>query len=123
MVKRGDIFMANLSPIIGSEQGGERPVLIIQNDVGNLNSPTTIVIPITAQSGKAKLPTHVELPGKRSTLPRDSLVLAEQVRTIDKTSLKDKLCSLDAELMNKVDKALKISLGLCDNERRFSEKK
>ncbi len=123
MIKRGDIFMANLSPVIGSEQGGERPVLIIQNDVGNLNSPTTIVVPITAQSGKAKLPTHVELPGKRSTLPRDSLVLAEQVRTIDKTRLKDKLCSLDGELMLKVDKALKISLGLHEPERKFSEKK
>lgn len=123
MIKRGDIFMANLSPIVGSEQGGERPVLIIQNDIGNLNSPTTIVVPITAQSGKAKMPTHVELPGKRSTLPRDSLVLAEQVRTIDKTRLKDKLCSLDGELMLKVDKALKVSMGLCEIDKKISEKK
>ena len=122
MIKRGDIFVANLSPVVGSEQGGERPVLIIQNDVGNLNSPTTIVIPITAQSGKAKLPTHVEIPGKKNTLPRDSLVLAEQVRTLDKTRLKDKLCSLDEELMKKVDKALKISLGLCEIEKKVVEK-
>ena len=122
MIKRGDIFVANLSPVIGSEQGGERPVLIIQNDIGNLNSPTTIVVPITAQSGKAKLPTHVEIPGKRGTLPRDSLVLAEQVRTLDKTRLKDKLCSLDEELMKKVDKALKISLGLCEIEKKVVDK-
>lgn len=122
MIKRGDIFVANLSPVVGSEQGGERPVLIIQNDVGNLNSPTTIVVPITAQSGKAKLPTHVEIPGKRSALPKDSLVLAEQVRTVDKTRLKDKLCSLDEELMKKVDKALKISIGLCEIEKKVVEK-
>ena len=117
-IRRGDIFSADLSPVIGSEQGGLRPVLIIQNDVGNLNSPTTIIAPITSQNSKAKLPTHVELPGKQSNLSKDSLILAEQIRTIDKTRLKEKICTLNDELMGKVDQALRISVGLVESERK-----
>ena len=117
-VKRGEVYSADLSPIVGSEQGGIRPVLIIQNNVGNINSPTTIVAPITSQSTKAKLPTHVELPGKRCNLSKNSLILAEQVRTIDKTRLKEKICTIDEDLMEKVNKAIRISLGLTENERK-----
>jgi len=112
------VFSADLSPVIGSEQGGLRPVLIIQNNIGNLNSPTTIVAPITSQNGKAKLPTHVELPGKRCNLTKNSLILAEQVRTIDKTRLKEKICTLDDDLMEKVNKAIVISLGLAESEKK-----
>ena len=117
-IKRGDVFSADLSPVIGSEQGGIRPVLIIQNNIGNLNSPTTIVAPITSQNGKAKLPTHVELPGKRCNLSKNSLIFAEQVRTIDKTRLKEKICSLDDDIMEKVNKAIVISLGLAESEKK-----
>lgn len=112
LVKRGDIFYADLSPVIGSEQGGVRPVLIVQNDVGNRYSPTVICAAITSQINKAKLPTHIEIDCKQCTLVKDSVVLLEQVRTIDKKRLREKICRLDNDIMQKVDKALIISFGL-----------
>lgn len=114
IVKRGDIFYADLSPVIGSEQGGVRPVLIIQNDIGNKYSPTVIAVAITSQVNKAKLPTHIELDAKIFGLPKDSVILAEQVRTIDKKRLKEKIGHLDKDNMNKVNYAISISLGLLD---------
>lgn len=110
-IKRGEIYFADLSPVVGSEQGGIRPVLIIQNDVGNKYSPTVIVSAITSQINKAKIPTHVELPANKYNLPKDSVILLEQIRTIDKRRLKDKLCTLDNEKMRKVNLAMLISLG------------
>ena len=112
LVKRGDVFFADLSPVVGSEQGGTRPVLIIQNDIGNRFSPTVIVAAITAQIQKAKLPTHVEIKANKYGFERDSVILLEQLRTIDKSRLTDKITQLDAPLMEKVDIALGISLGL-----------
>lgn len=112
LVKRGDVFFADLSPVVGSEQGGIRPVLIIQNDIGNRFSPTVIVAAITAQIQKAKLPTHVEIEAKTYGFDRNSVILLEQIRTIDKQRLTDKITSLDEELMQKVNEALQISLGL-----------
>ena len=112
VVKRGDVFFADLSPVVGSEQGGVRPVLVIQNDIGNRFSPTVIVAAITAQIQKAKLPTHVEIDSKRYGFERDSVILLEQIRTIDKQRLTDKITHLDEEMMEKVDDALQISLGL-----------
>lgn len=109
---RGDIFFCDLSPVVGSEQGGFRPVLIIQNDIGNKYSPTVIVAAITSQIDKARLPTHVELPASVSGLEKDSVILLEQVRTIDKRRLKRHVSRLDREIMNKVDEALAISVGL-----------
>lgn len=109
---RGDIFYADLSPVIGSEQGGYRPVLIIQNDIGNRYSPTTIVSAITSQIDKARLPTHVEIPAHISGLEKDSVILLEQIRTIDKRRLKRHVSKLDEEIMAKVDEALAISVGL-----------
>lgn len=109
---RGDIYFADLSPVIGSEQGGFRPVLVIQNDIGNKYSPTVIVSAITSQIQKARLPTHVELPAHLSGLERDSVVLTEQVRTIDKKRLRRRVSRLDDEVMAKVDEALAISVGL-----------
>ncbi|AQS57345.1 MAG: type II toxin-antitoxin system PemK/MazF family toxin [Novibacillus thermophilus] len=114
MVKRGDVYFADLSPVIGSEQGGIRPVLIIQNDIGNRFSPTVIVAAITAQIQKAKLPTHVEIDAKLHGFDRDSVVLLEQIRTIDKQRLTDKITHLDEDIMEEVDEALQISLGLID---------
>ena len=111
-VRRGDVFYADLSPVVGSEQGGMRPVLIVQNDVGNRYSPTVICAAITSQMNKAKLPTHVEIDCHRYTLVKDSVVLLEQVRTIDKKRLREKICRLDDELMSKVDKAILTSFGL-----------
>ena len=111
-VRRGDIFYADLSPVIGSEQGGVRPVLIVQNDVGNKYSPTVICAAITSQINKAKLPTHIEIDTVQSTLVRDSVILLEQVRTIDKKRLREKICRLDEALMNRVNHALSVSLGL-----------
>lgn len=111
-VKRGDVFYAELDPVIGSEQGGVRPVLIVQNDVGNQHSPTTIVAAITGQLCKAKLPTHVDLAGRENGLAKNSVVLVEQVRTIDKTRLKEYICTLDKQIMEQVDQALLISMGL-----------
>ncbi|WP_408609659.1 type II toxin-antitoxin system PemK/MazF family toxin [Catenibacillus scindens] len=112
MIKRGDIYYADLRPVIGSEQGGVRPVLIIQNDTGNKHSPTVICAAITSRMNKAKLPTHVELSASRYDLVKDSVILLEQVRTIDKKRLKEKVCHLDCEILRKVDKALIISLEL-----------
>lgn len=114
IVKRGDVYFADLSPVVGSEQGGVRPVLIIQNDIGNRFSPTVIVAAITAQIQKAKLPTHVEIDAQRYGFERDSVILLEQIRTIDKQRLTDKITHLDDEMMDKVDEALQISLGLID---------
>jgi len=111
-VRRGDIFYADLSPVIGSEQGGVRPVLIVQNDVGNKYSPTVICAAITSQINKAKLPTHIEIDTVQSTLVRDSVILLEQVRTIDKKRLREKICRLDEQMMQRIDRALSISLGL-----------
>ncbi len=112
MVKRGDLFYADLSPVVGSEQGGIRPVLIIQNDVGNKYSPTVIVAAITSKINKAKMPTHIELEGEKHGLAKDSVILAEQVRTIDKKRLKEKIGHIDDHLMNSIDEALMISFGL-----------
>lgn len=112
IVKRGEIYYAVLSPVVGSEQGGERPVLIIQNNVGNKYSPTVIIAAITSQIDKAKLPTHVELKATECGLDKDSVILMEQLRTLDKRRLKEKVSVLEPKIMEKVDKALKISLGL-----------
>lgn len=111
-VKRGDIYYADLSPVIGSEQGGIRPVLIIQNDIGNRFSPTVIAAAITSQSEKAKLPTHIKVNRAGSGLAKDSIVLLEQVRTIDKRRLKEKMGSLDSSSMSQINQALSISFGL-----------
>lgn len=113
-IKRGDIFFADLSPVVGSEQGGTRPVLVLQNDIGNQYSPTTIVAAITSQISKAKLPTHVEVIAKSSGLERDSVILLEQIRTIDKSRLREKVTSLNDELMSEVAQAVEISLGLIE---------
>ena len=110
-VKRGEIYYADLSPVVGSEQGGVRPVLVVQNDIGNKYSPTVIVSAITSQLQKAKLPTHVELKSGDYGLVRDSVALLEQVRTLDKRRLKTRVGALDDEMMKSVDKALLISLG------------
>lgn len=112
VIKRGDIYYADLRPVIGSEQGGIRPVLIIQNDTGNKHSPTIICAAITSKMNKAKLPTHVELDCRRYKMVKDSVILLEQLRTIDKKRLKDKVCHLDDDILCKVDNALKISLEL-----------
>ncbi|MGC4378094.1 type II toxin-antitoxin system endoribonuclease NdoA [Fictibacillus sp. Mic-4] len=114
IVKRGDVYFADLSPVVGSEQGGIRPVLVIQNDIGNRFSPTVIVAAITAQIQKAKLPTHVEIDAKKYGFERDSVILLEQIRTIDKQRLTDKITHLDEDMMRRVDEALQISLGLID---------
>ncbi len=110
VVKRGEIYYADLSPVVGSEQGGLRPVLIIQNDIGNKYSPTVIVTAITSQLTKNKIPTHVELDASTYGLPKDSVVLSEQIRTIDKQRLKNFVCVLDSLTMRKIDNAIKISL-------------
>ncbi len=112
IVRRGDIYFADLSPVVGSEQGGVRPVLIIQNDTGNQYSPTVICAAITSQMNKAKLPTHVSLSSARYGLPKDSVVLLEQLRTIDKKRLKEKVCRLDSMIMSTIDNALHVSLAL-----------
>ena len=112
IIKRGDIFYADLRPVVGSEQGGVRPVLIIQNDTGNKHSPTVICAAITSRMNKAKLPTHVELSASKYQLVKDSVVLLEQVRTIDKKRLKEKVCQLESEVLKRVDKALAISLEI-----------
>ena len=112
VIKRGDIFYADLRPVIGSEQGGIRPVLIIQNDTGNKHSHTVICAAITSKMNKAKLPTHVELDSHKCDIVKDSVILLEQLRTIDKKRLKDKVCHLDDEIICKVNKALLISLKL-----------
>jgi len=112
LIRRGDIYYADLRPVIGSEQGGIRPVLIIQNDIGNKHSPTVICAAITSKMNKAKLPTHVELDSSKYDIMKDSVILLEQLRTIDKKRLKDKICHLDREILKKVDQALLVSLEL-----------
>ena len=112
VIRRGDIFYADLRPVVGSEQGGVRPVLIIQNDTGNKHSPTVICAAITSKMNKAKLPTHVEIDSMRYDIVKDSVILLEQLRTIDKKRLKDKVCHLDNEIISQVNKALYISLEM-----------
>ena len=112
IIRRGDVFYADLRPVVGSEQGGVRPVLIIQNDTGNRHSPTVICAAITSRMNKAKLPTHVELHAYTTDMMKDSVILLEQLRTIDKRRLKDKVCHLDSVMLDKVNHALEISLEL-----------
>ena len=111
-VKRGEIYYADLSPVVGSEQGGVRPVLIVQNDVGNKYSPTVIAAAITSQINKAKMPTHIEIGAENYGLNKDSVILLEQIRTIDKQRLREKIGRLSDDLMNGVDRAIGISFGL-----------
>ena len=113
-VKRGDIYYADLSPVVGSEQGGLRPVLIIQNDIGNRYSPTVIAAAITSRMGKTKLPTHIDIYAERAGLARDSVILLEQIRTLDKRRLKEKMGHLDEGLMDRVNTAIAVSFGLPD---------
>ena len=115
-IKRGDIFHADLSPVVGSEQGGIRPVLIVQNDVGNKFSPTVIAAAITSQQSKAKLPTHIQLGAQQCGLMKDSVVLLEQIRTLDKKRLKEKMGCLDTQAMNEVNRAINISFGLATQQ-------
>ncbi|MCI8375341.1 MAG: type II toxin-antitoxin system PemK/MazF family toxin [Lachnospiraceae bacterium] len=112
IIRRGDIYYADLRPVVGSEQGGIRPVLVIQNDTGNRHSPTVIVAAITSKMNKAKLPTHVELSTRQCQIVKDSVILLEQLRTIDKQRLRDKVCHLDEGLLRKVNEALRVSLEL-----------
>lgn len=112
IIRRGDIYYADLRPVVGSEQGGVRPVLIIQNDIGNRHSPTVICAAITSKMNKAKLPTHVELDTRRCDMVRDSVILLEQLRTIDKQRLRERICHIDDELLERVNRALRVSLEL-----------
>ena len=112
VIRRGDIYYADLRPVVGSEQGGIRPVLVIQNDTGNRHSPTVIVAAITSKMNKAKLPTHVELNARQCQIVRDSVILLEQLRTIDKQRLRDKVCHLDESVLARVNEALRVSLKL-----------
>ena len=111
-VRRGDIYYADLSPVVGSEQGGTRPVLIVQNDTGNRHSPTVIAAAITSQLGKARLPTHIRVPGREAGLTKDSVVLLEQIRTLDKRRLREHMGRLSDEQMSKVNEAIAVSFGL-----------
>ena len=111
-VRRGDIFYADLSPVVGSEQGGVRPVLVIQNDMGNRHSPTVIAAAITSQMNKAKLPTHIELVGQNCGLTKDSVVLLEQIRTLDKRRLREKAGRVEGDVLQRIDAALEVSFGL-----------
>ena len=113
-IRRGDIFYADLSPVVGSEQGGLRPVLIVQNDVGNRYSPTVIAAAITSKLSKAKLPTHIDIFASRVGLSKDSVILLEQIRTLDKRRLRERMGHLDEELMQQVNHAISISFGLSD---------
>ena len=112
VIKRGDIFYADLRPVVGSEQGGVRPVLIIQNDVGNRHSPTVICAAITSKMNKAKLPTHIEIDASSYGIEKDSVILLEQLPPLDKKRMKDKVCHLDSEIIKKVNQALLVSLEL-----------
>ena len=112
VIKRGDIYYAELSPVIGSEQGGVRPVLVIQNDVGNRHSPTVIVAAITSKMNKAKLPTHIELSAQKFDIVKNSVILLEQIRTIDKQRLREYVCHIDSRMMGTVNEAIRISLEL-----------
>ncbi len=111
-VKRGDIFYADLSPVVGSEQGGVRPVLIVQNDRGNRHSPTVIAAAITSRTGKARLPTHIELAAQKYGLPKKSVILLEQIRTLDKRRLRERMGRVDRGMMERVDEAIAVSFGL-----------
>ena len=110
-IKRGEVYYADLSPVVGSEQGGVRPIVVLQNNIGNKYSPTVIVAAITSQLTKAKIPTHIELPASLYFLPKDSVVLLEQIRTIDKARLKDKITTIDSRKMEEINRAILISLG------------
>ncbi len=112
IIKRGDIFYADLRPVVGSEQGGVRPVLIIQNDMGNRHSPTVICAAITSKMNKAKLPTHVEIEAEKYAIVKDSVILLEQVRTIDKSRLRERVCHLDSDALKKIDRALMVSFDI-----------
>ena len=112
IIRRGDIYYADLRPVVGSEQGGVRPVLVIQNDVGNKHSPTVICAAITSKMNKAKLPTHIEISTRDYKIVKNSVILLEQIRTIDKQRLKEKICHIDGALLQEVDRALKVSLEL-----------
>lgn len=112
IIKRGDVYYADLRPVVGSEQGGIRPVVVVQNEAGNRHSSTVIIAAITSQMNKAKLPTHVEMDAKRCHMIKDSVILLEQVRTIDKKRLREKVCHLDDGMIARVNQALKISLEL-----------
>ena len=118
-VRRGDIYYADLSPVIGSEQGGVRPVLILQNDVGNKYSPTVIAAAITSRTGKSKLPTHIEIYADRYGLAKDSVILLGQIRTIDKRRLKEKMGHLDEDVMSEVNDAISVSFGLEDTRQEY----
>ncbi len=115
VIKRGDIYFADLRPVVGSEQGGVRPVLIIQNDMGNRHSPTVICAAITSKMNKAKLPTHIALEMNKYNIIKDSVILLEQIRTIDKSRLREKVCHLDDEILEKINHALCVSLALENN--------
>lgn len=119
-IKRGDIYYADLSPVVGSEQGGLRPVLIVQNDIGNRYSPTVIAAAITSKMGKTRLPTHIDIYAKEVGLAKDSVILLEQVRTLDKRRLREKMGHLDGPVMEKVNEAISVSFGLTGNEDRES---
>ena len=112
MIKRGELYYADLSPVVGSEQGGVRPILVVQNDTGNKHSPTVIAAAITSQTGKAKLPTHIEVSSPNAGLTKDSVILLEQIRTIDKRRLREHMGCLDESVMNQVDSAIAVSFGL-----------
>ena len=112
MIRRGDIYYADLSPVVGSEQGGIRPVLVIQNNVGNKHSPTIICAAITSKMNKAKLPTHIEISTRDYKIVKNSVILLEQIRTIDKQRLKEYVCHIDGAMIHKVDRAIKVSLEL-----------
>ena len=118
-IKRGDIYYADLSPVVGSEQGGLRPVLIIQNDVGNRYSPTVIAAAITSRMGKARMPTHIDIYADKVGLAKDSVILLEQIRTLDKRRLKEKMGHLDDEIMSEVNNAIAVSFGLADGSSQI----
>lgn len=120
MVKRGDVYFADLSPVVGSEQGGIRPVLVVQNNLGNHFSPTIIVAAITAKMAKPKLPTHIGITSENTGIEKDSVILLEQIRTIDKARLKEKVCHLDLLIMEQVDRALGVSVGI-ENLPKYDE--
>ena len=117
-IKRGDIYYADLSPVVGSEQGGLRPVLIVQNDIGNRYSPTVIAAAITSKMSKARLPTHIDIYAKEVGIAKDSVILLEQVRTLDKRRLREKMGHLEENTMKRVNEAISVSFGLVDNEER-----
>ena len=119
-IKRGDIYYADLSPVVGSEQGGLRPVLIIQNDVGNRYSPTVIAAAITSRMSKTRMPTHIDIYADKVGLAKDSVILLEQIRTLDKRRLKEKMGHLDDEIMTEVNNAIAVSFGLDDGSHTFS---